>query len=113
MITLTTTTGKLFATVETLQDADVVARAVIKRGYSDLCYHIHETDTAGSIDLEPYSFHAPHIKRIVSNHLQTFWGNIVKMEDPTSRYYQYRHIYGDQVTEVIKEGKKVLNYIKP
>lgn len=83
-ITLSNSDGKLFATVSAWDLANLAARAIFKRNYwSDLYYHIIFDDgneVAGSIDLEPYSFHAPKQKELFTQHLKTFWSNVSKSE---------------------------------
>jgi hypothetical protein len=85
-IILTSSDGNLFATVETWQQANEVARAIFRRNYwSDLYYEIHlgeKTEVTGSIDLEPASFHTRHQKTLFTTHLRTFWGNISKQKPP-------------------------------
>lgn len=86
-ITLTDSTGlTLFAAVNSWDAANVAAKSVFKRRYwSDLYYNIKFHDgeeISGSIDLEPHSFHVPHINSIVTTHLRTFWGNISKLPAP-------------------------------
>jgi hypothetical protein len=48
--------------------------------YSDLEYLIVDGDfrLEGSIDLEPRDFHRSHRRRILTNHLRTFWSNVAK-----------------------------------
>lgn len=81
-IILSNSNGSTFATVNNWQDANTAAKAIFKRQYwSDLYYDIFfqdGTQTAGSIDLEPASFHKPHQKELFTTHLKTFWGNISK-----------------------------------
>lgn len=76
--------SSIFASVESWDAANIAAKAVLKRKYwSNLYYDIHfddGTSTAGSIDLEPESFHKPHQNEIFTWHLRTFWTNISKAE---------------------------------
>lgn len=81
-ILLFTSTTSLFATVTSWDAANVAAKAVFKKQYwSDLYYAIFFDDgttTAGSIDLEPYSFHKDHQNELFTWHLRTFWTNVSK-----------------------------------
>jgi len=81
-ITLTDSNGNRFAVTATWEAANIAAKAVFKRNYwSDLHYFIEFDDkqeVAGSIDLEPASFHQPHQNNIITWHLKTFWTNICK-----------------------------------
>lgn len=74
--------GNTFASVTTWDAANVAAKAVFKRqNWSDLYYDIFfddGTQTGGSIDLEPESFHKPHQSQIFTWHLKTFWTNVSK-----------------------------------
>lgn len=83
-IILTTSTGKIFAEVQTLREANIAAKSVFKRNYwSDLYYHIMFDDgseTSGSIDLEPAEFHKPHQNNLFTWHLNTYWNNIIKSD---------------------------------
>lgn len=85
-IILSDSTGKKFTTLAEWEAANVAAKAIFKKQYwSDLYYEIFfndGTEVTGSIDLEPKSFHDPHINKIFTNHLQTFWGNISKLQQP-------------------------------
>lgn len=81
-ISLFDSTASHFATVNNWSDANVAAKAIFKRqNWSDLYYDIFfddGTQTGGSIDLEPESFHKPHQNEIFTWHLRTFWTNISK-----------------------------------
>lgn len=81
-ITLTDSRKHLFAQVNNWDEANIAARSVFKRKYwSDLYYSIKFDDgneVDGSIDLEPYSFHARQQRELFTKHLKTFWGNISK-----------------------------------
>lgn len=83
-IILSNSDGKLFTTATSWSQANQAARAIFKRNFwSDLIYYIIFDDgkeTAGSIDLEPASFHTRHQREIVTTHLQTFWGNVSKQK---------------------------------
>ena len=85
-IILTSSIGTTFAKVDTFENANVAAKAIFKCNYwSDLYYDIFfddGTQTAGSIDLEPQSFHKPHQQSIFTTHLKTWWGNISKLPTP-------------------------------
>lgn len=76
--------GSKFATVTTWEKANEAAKAIYRRNrWSDLIYDIFfddGTQTAGSIDLEPHSFHKPHQNQIFTTHLRTFWGNVSKQQ---------------------------------
>lgn len=103
-ITLSTDNGHIFTTVRDWNTANEAAKAIFKRKYwSDLYYDItfdDATQTAGSIDLEPQSFHKPHQENLFTWHLKTFWGNVSK-ETPK--------VYLSQ--EYINECKNLLNYL--
>jgi hypothetical protein len=90
-IRLTTDTGALFAEVTTWSEANTAARAVFKRNnWSDLYYFIEfdtKQETSGSIDLEPYSFHARQQREIFTTHLKTFWSNIKALERNKAKIY--------------------------
>jgi len=81
-IRLTTSTGSLFAEVETMEAANIAAKSIFKRNkWSDLYYFIEFDDNQeayGSIDLEPASFHREHQNNLFTWHLKTFWSNCVK-----------------------------------
>lgn len=82
IITLTTTDGSKFATFATFEEANHAARYIYRRRYSDILYSItlpNGEEAAGSIDLEPHSFHAGHQRKIITNHIRTFWGNVSKL----------------------------------
>lgn len=106
-ILLTTREGKIFTQVNTWDAANVAAKAVIKHfTYSDLYYSItfdNGEEVAGSIDLEPRSFHTPYWNCIVTKHLKTFWTNISKLPAPK---------YG-LTQEDIEECKKLLQHLPP
>ena len=84
IIHLSTYHGEKFTTVTSWDQANQAARAIFKRDtWSDLVYQIIFDDgneTAGSIDLEPQSFHTRHQREIVTNHMRTFWGNVSKQK---------------------------------
>lgn len=86
-IILSNSDGNKFATVQSWESANLAAKAVFKRNYwSDLYYDIFfddNTQTCGSIDLEPSSFHKPHQNNIFTWHLKTFWTNVSKSEPKT------------------------------
>ena len=79
-IILTDSRGSQFCKVATFEQANTAAKAVIKRRrWSDLYYKItfdEGTETEGSIDLEPRTFHQPHLSHIITNHLKTWWTNV-------------------------------------
>lgn len=81
-IILSDSKGATFAKVTNWSDANTAAKAIFKRQYwSDLYYDIlfdDGTQTGGSIDLEPESFHKPHQKELFTTHLKTFWSNVSK-----------------------------------
>jgi len=85
-ITLTTSTGSLFAILNNWEDANLISKSIFKRNYySDLYYKIEFADGQcinGSIDLEPQCFHKPHQNEIFTWHLKTFWTNISKVKLP-------------------------------
>ncbi len=81
-IVLFDSNGSTFASVTSFEMANVAAKAVFKRQFwSNLYYDIFfddNTQTAGSIDLEPESFHKPHQNELFTWHLRTFWTNVSK-----------------------------------
>lgn len=85
-IVLFDSNGNNFATVYNFEKANEAAKAVFKRKHwSNLYYDIffdNGTQTSGSIDLEPQSFHKPHQTNIFTWHLKTFWGNISRLKEP-------------------------------
>ena len=87
-IRLTSSSGSLFAEVQTWHEANIAAKSIFKRQYwSDLYYFIEFDDNQeayGSIDLEPASFHRPHQRELFTRHLKTFWGNCAKVKQPSS-----------------------------
>ena len=104
-IILFDSTGSKFATVDNWSKANEAAKAIFKRNYwSDLYYEIFfedGTQTCGSIDLEPASFHKPHQKTIFTTHLKTFWTNLSNVTPPK---------YGLTI-EDIDFTKKLLTYL--
>lgn len=81
-----------FARVSSLQDADRCASAIIRRKYSDIYYTLIFSDghqISGQIDLLPYSFHAPHIRQIFTNHVLTVWGNISRLDQKPGFRFGY------------------------
>jgi hypothetical protein len=82
IIRLTDSRGSLFAQVASFEAANLAARAIWKRDkWSDIHYFIEFDDlqeTHGSIDIEPHDFFARNQRQIITWHLKTFWGNIVK-----------------------------------
>ena len=83
-IMLFSSTPSKFATVSSWDAANVAAKAVFKKQYwSDLYYDIifdDGTQTSGSIDLEPYSFHKDHQNELFTWHLRTFWTAVSKQK---------------------------------
>ena len=65
-------------TFSSFQNADLYCRSLLGR-YSNLEYRIQAGNfsRAGSIDLEPVSFHSRHKSRILSGHLATFSQNVL------------------------------------
>jgi len=108
-IKLTDSDGKLFATVTSWENANIAAKAIFKlHKYSDLYYHLFfddGNDIAGSIDLEPHSFHQPHQKTILTSHLKTFWGNVSRI---TPNEYGWLRGFTQQD---IDECKTLLTYL--
>lgn len=90
-IHLSTNQGDKFTTVKSWEEANQAARAIFKRdNWSDLVYQIVFDDgikTAGSIDLEPSSFHTRHQREIFTNHMRTFWSNVAKLKPQTAPYF--------------------------
>jgi hypothetical protein len=82
IIRLTDSRGSLFAEVSSFEAANVAAKAVWRRNnWSDIHYFIEFDDLQechGSIDIEPHDFFAPNCSQIITWHLKTFWGNMVK-----------------------------------
>ncbi len=90
--------------------ANVIAKALIKRGYSDVYYTLeHEGEVlAGSIDLEPQSFHAPHLSHVVTWHLLTYLGNVSKLTPPCWQFNEddlnlFRKMYSVFTKEINKQ----------
>lgn len=108
-ILLSSSTGSKFAEVDNFTNANVAAKAVFKCNYwSDLYYDIlfdDGTQTAGSIDLEPQSFHKPHQNIIFTNHLKTWWGNVSRI---TPNEYGFMKGF---TQEDIDFCKKLLTYL--
>lgn len=79
-VTLTTDYNTTFGAFTGYEQADDGARAIFKRQYWSDIYYLIEIDGreiwAGSIDLEPASFHRPHQRQIITNHIRTFLGNL-------------------------------------
>lgn len=84
------------------RQANAKARKIWKsKKFSDMAYHIEYSDGeifSGYVDLEPYSFHESHQRRILSNHLTVLWNNIAKIKEPKFSVTQ----------EDIQEAKDVL-----
>lgn len=90
-IRLTDSDGKLFAEVQTWNKANEATRAIFKRkNWSDIYYFIEfdsQQEAYGSIDIEPYSFHARHQREIFTKHLKTFWTNCKNIDIMKKPYY--------------------------
>lgn len=81
-IQLTSSNGNLLLPMcNDFNKANQIAKALIRKGYSDVYYIIEQGELSleGSIDLEPQSFHAPHLNKVVTNHLETWLGNVSKL----------------------------------
>lgn len=106
-IILSNSDGHKFTTARSWDEANQAARAIFKRNFwSDLYYQIIFDDgkeTAGSIDLEPASYHTRHQREIVTNHMRTFWGNVAKLAPNKAPYF-----YSE---EDINFTKGLLNYL--
>ena len=104
-ILITDSENKIFANVQSFDLANIAAKAILKKGYSDLYYHItfnNGINYNGSIDLEPKSFHQDHINNIFLNHLKTYWGNVSRADLKKYPFITIEHI---------EECKKLLEYL--
>lgn len=103
-ITLLNSNNRIFAVACSWEMANRLAKKFfIKNLGSDLYYAIDlgAEQAAGSIDLEPRSFHEGHKDSIITTHLATWWGNIAKLTKPT---------FGIE-TEFVEQCKRLLSYL--
>jgi hypothetical protein len=104
-ITLTTSQGKTLIKEGTPDQADAALRSIYKRDkHSDIYYsmEIGSETVTGSIDMEPKSFHAPHNRKIFTNHVRTYFGNVARA---TVEKYPYLN------QEYINKAKQIYKLI--
>lgn len=84
-ITLTSSTGSIFAACTNFEKANVCAKAIWKRQHhSDIYYDLEfnpNVSISGQIDIEPQEHFAPNKDNIITWHFKTFWTNIIEQSD--------------------------------
>lgn len=106
-IELKTMDGCLFAQTTSWEAANFAASRIWRRNiYSDLSYTIEVDGQVwqGCIDLEPHSFHAPHHKQLLTWHIQTFYSNVLALDEEKRRFWGLNE-------DKIKEIKALLSIV--